>query len=139
MRTLILHGATSGATLPLAELRDFHAAELVTTTDGQRVHVMLYSEAEAARCGGRVTLGESPSVPPEPSAADYRAGFDARQRWERERTVRLGGRKAQLLAAIEALEAATARTRAALAEVATARAVVERLSAVRVTAGGNDE
>jgi hypothetical protein len=73
----------NGGTLRLADLAGFAAIELHTTTDGRRVHVAAFTAAELAEHHGvRVPQDCEPAAP---TVEDYRAGFAARERWERER------------------------------------------------------
>jgi hypothetical protein len=134
-------------TLRLADLAGFEAIELHTTTDGARVHVFAYTPEEMAieRQGGAFLIpDDEPFEPADPTAEDYRRGFDVREQWERERRgTTPAGKRAELQAAADALTAASDNARAALAAVVAARAKLEDLAGSaaagkpRITAGGN--
>jgi hypothetical protein len=134
-------------TLRLADLAGFEAIELHTTTDGARVHVFAYTPEEMAieRQGGAFLIpDDEPFEPADPTAEDYRRGFDVREQWERERRgiAPCGADRGDLQAAADALSAASDNARAALAAVVAARARLEDLAGPaaagkRITAGGN--
>jgi hypothetical protein len=138
----------NGGTLRLADLAGFEAIELHPTTDGRRVHVMAYTAEEwlIEQTGGAFVIPDGEAAEPaEPTAEDYRRGFDLREQWERERRglTPCGADRGELQAAADDLTAASDRARAALAAVVEARAKLERLagdagatSNPRITAGG---